>query len=223
MTVICWDIDGTLLTTARAGIVAWQDAIADVCGVECDLEDYPTSGLTDAEIASLLVEHVGSDPSLAEPVLRRYEELLPDRLSLRRGIVLPGVRAILDSVSGNGAVVNVLLTGNTRAGAAAKLSHYGLDRYFELGAYCEGPGERAEIARRALSLAGERLGSEPDPARVFVVGDTPHDVACGRAIGARTIGVASGSFSAAELEEAGAWVVLSELPPPLEFAALIGL
>jgi phosphoglycolate phosphatase-like HAD superfamily hydrolase len=223
MTVLCWDIDGTLLTTARAGIFAWQDAIGEVCRVECDIQDYPTSGLTDAEIARRLVEHVKADPALAEPLLRRYEELLPDRLRLRKGSVLRGVREILDSFSGNGDVVNVLLTGNTPAGAKAKLAHYDLERYFPLGAFCEGPGERVEIARRALTLAAERLGHDPDLDSVFVIGDTPHDVACALAIGARPIGVASGVFPAEELEEAGAWKVLPALPPPAEFRKLVGL
>ena len=213
-----WDIDGTLLTTARAGVFSLEDALEEVSGVRADLNGMATAGMTDYTIAEAALAGVGH--AADEETVRRFLEVhgrqLPEYLHRREGHVLPGVREVLADLSGREDVVNLLLTGNIEAGAAAKLAHYGLDGYFRAGgAFCVGPGERAEIARRALPLAN---GS---PA--FVIGDTPADVECGKAIGARTIAVATGSYSVEELEATEPWSVLESLPEPAAFAALVGL
>lgn len=213
-----WDIDGTLLTTARAGVFSLEDALEEVSGVRADLNGMATAGMTDYTIAEAALAGVGH--AVDEDVVQRFLEVhgrqLPEYLHRREGHVLPGVREVLADLSGRDDVVNLLLTGNIEAGAAAKLAHYGLDGYFRAGgAFCVGPGERAEIARRALPLAN---GS---PA--FVIGDTPADVECGKAIGARTIAVATGSYSVEELEATEPWSVLESLPEPAAFAALVGL
>ena len=213
-----WDIDGTLLTTARAGVFSLEDALEQVSGVRADLNGMATAGMTDYSIAEAALAGVGhpTDEAIVQRFLEVHGRQLPEYLHRREGHVMPGAREILDDLAGRGDVVNLLLTGNIEAGAAAKLAHYGLDRYFGAGgAFCVGPGERAEIARRALPLAN---GS---PA--FVIGDTPADVECGRAIGARTIAVATGSYGAEELEASEAWAVLERLPEPAAFRTLLGL
>jgi phosphoglycolate phosphatase-like HAD superfamily hydrolase len=134
---------------------------------------------------------------------------------------MPGVIEVLEDLAGNGDVTSLLLTGNTPAGARAKLRHYGLDRYVSDGAFCTGPGERDEIARAARSLAAER--SAATSPRLFVIGDTPHDVACGKAIGALTIAVATGPTPVEELQASEPWTLLDALPAPAEFRALIGV
>lgn len=224
--VLCWDIDGTLLSTARAGVVALEDALRTVCGLEPDLTGLDTAGLTDAQVADAAIRHCGGDPPDEEVVaafLREYEARLPDRLPLREGHVLPGVEAILADLHDHPEVLNLLLTGNTAAGAAAKLRHYRLDRFFDAGAFCEGPGAREEIAARAVRTAAERLGAAPDLDRTYVIGDTPFDVRCGRAIGARTIAVASGGYEEQALREEGAWRVWPRLPDPVAFRDAVGI
>jgi phosphoglycolate phosphatase-like HAD superfamily hydrolase len=213
-----WDIDGTLLTTARAGVFALEEAVHDVTGARLDLQSLATAGLTDAAIAALALAEAGAEPSdvLVERFLRAYESHLPELLHRRQGRVMPGVTDVLDDLRERDDVASYLLTGNTEAGARAKLAHYGLLGYFERGgAFCLGPGERAEIARRALPLAN---GSTP-----YVIGDTPHDIACGAAIGARTIAVATGSYSREALEAHDPWHTLDALPAPDGFRALLGL
>lgn len=224
-TVLFWDIDGTLLTTARAGVLALEDAAREVCGATPDFSQLVTSGLTDAEVAVLAIETVGAEagPDRAARFLRHYESRLPDRLPLRDGRVLPGVRAILDDMAAREGVEQLLLTGNTPAGARAKLSHYGLDGYFCGGAFCADGEDRVSIARRALAVARDQLGEEPPPDRVYVIGDTPHDIRCGQAVRAKTVAVASGAHSFEELESCGPWVVLERLPEPQRFAELLGL
>ena len=221
--VLFWDIDGTLLTTARAGVFALEEAAREVCGTDVDFGALRTAGLTDYEVCALAIRTAGlaDDPETVTAFLRSYERHLPDRLHLRRGSVLPGVEAVLEHVAGRDDVVSLLLTGNTPAGARAKLAHYGLDRYLGDGAFCVDGGDRVSIARRALALAVERVGADVSGDQVTVIGDTPADVRCGQAIGARTIGVASGAYSRDDLEEAGASIVVDELPPPERFLALL--
>lgn len=220
--VVFWDIDGTLLTTRRAGVFALEEAAREVCGRSPDFASLQTAGLTDHEVAVLAIGAAGieADAEIAGSFLRSYERHLPDRLGLRQGGALPGVVPILDDLRDRPEVLSVLLTGNTRAGAAAKLEHYELADYFDDGVFCMDGESREQIARRARTLAGERAsGVEPDS--MFVIGDTPHDVRCGKQIGARTVAVASGTYNVGELEAAEPWLVLGSLPAPGEFASQV--
>ncbi len=223
--VLFWDIDGTLLTTARAGVFALERAIRDVLGHEPDFASMRTAGLTDGGIMRLVVEDAGEryTDELGQALLRAYESHLPDRLGWREGHEMPGVRALLEAFADREDVISLLLTGNTEAGAAAKLAHYRLDGYFRGGAFAVDDAPREEIAGRARGLAAELLGEEPVGDRLYVIGDTEHDVRCGKAIGARTIAVCTGPVAREELEAADPWAILDEIPPPREFSELIGL
>ena len=216
MLYLFWDIDGTLLTTARAGIFAWEEAAREVLGREVDLASYRTAGLTDAEIALTMSD--GDAPAAAR-MLRAYERLLPERLHWRQGQVLPNVRENLEALSARDDVVNLLLTGNIPGGAEAKLRHYGLWEFFGAGGAFSVEGlDRPGIARRARELAAAHGGEVPPGERMVVIGDTPHDVACGKAIGARTVAVASGpAYGLEELRACDPWLALEELPTPPEF------
>jgi phosphoglycolate phosphatase len=221
-----WDIDGTLITTARAGIFAWEEATEEVLGERIDMSTQTTAGLTDAEIARELCLSGGVDDGAAVgALLAAYERLLPERLGWRQGHVLPNVRENLEALSGRDAVVNMLLTGNIEGGAEAKLRHYGLwDHFGAGGAFSVEGCDRPAIARRARELAAEHGGEEPPGERMVVIGDTPHDVRCGKAIGARTVAVASGpSYRVEELRACEPWLVLDRLPVPAELARMIGL
>ena len=222
MIVLFWDIDGTLLTTGKAGVPAWEAAVQEVTGREFQLSSIRVPGLTDYQIAVRTFELLGLEPEDAtlRRMVARYEELLPTALPTRQGHVLPNVREILERLRGRADVRSYLLTGNTRNGAKAKLTHYRLFDYFPDGAFAEDAGERSTIAARALELA-RRAGPIGENA-TFVVGDTPHDIACANAIGARTIAVATGGYSVDELSEHRPWRVFPELPPAEEFVRLIG-
>jgi phosphoglycolate phosphatase-like HAD superfamily hydrolase len=214
-----WDLDGTLLITGRAGLFAFEEALEEVTGVSASLQELSTPGLTDAGVARLVLEHAGqqADAATIDAVLLSYERRLPASLPRRQGQVLEGVREVLEDLEDRDDVRSFMLTGNTPGGARAKLAHYGLDGFFPGdGAFCIDHGSRVDIARRALPLAN---GAE----RVYVIGDTPADVACGHAIGARTIAVASGWHSVDELRESEPWTVLERIPDPAAFRRLIGI
>jgi phosphoglycolate phosphatase-like HAD superfamily hydrolase len=223
--ILFWDIDLTLLSTARAGIFALEDAAREVLGADPDYSQLKTAGLTDSQIARMLMERHGVEesPETVGAFLRAYEARLPARLPERQGQVLDGVHEILDDLRDRPRVHSLLLTGNTQAGAAAKLAHYGLDGYFETGAFCMDMDDRDAIARRALDVAEAAIGEPPDLERTFVVGDTAHDITAGKAIGARTIAIASGVVSAEELMPHEPWLLWERLPAPEEFARALDL
>jgi phosphoglycolate phosphatase len=216
-----WDIDGTLLLTGRAGIIALEQAAEEIMARPVDLAAFRTAGLTDAEICLAIAEQ---DAARGARMLQRYAELLPDALPLRQGRVLPNVRENLEALSARDDVVNMLLTGNVAAGAEAKLRYYGLWQYFadNGGAFSVEGSDRPSIARRARELAAEHGGEIPPGERMVVIGDTPHDVSCGKAIGARTVAVATGpGYGIEELRACDPDLALQELPAPGEFARLM--
>jgi phosphoglycolate phosphatase len=220
-----WDVDGTLLLSGRAGLLAFRAALHEVLGEDVDLMRMTTAGMTDFEIAQTLVDANGGDQGATAAVLERYERDLPDWLGRRRGEVLPNVRENLEALSEREDVINMLLTGNVAAGARAKLEHYGLWEFFGAGgAYSVEGADRPGIARRARELAAEHGGEVPPGERMVVIGDTPHDIACGKAIGARTLAVATGpAYELADLEACDPWRAVETLPEPDEFATLLGL
>ena len=223
MIVLFWDIDGTLLTTGKAGVPAWEQAVRETTGRDFALSSIRIAGLSDYLIAVRTLEllDLPASPDLVTALVTRYEQLLQTTLPLRQGGVLPNVKAILDETSGRDDLRHYLLTGNTRGGARVKLSHYGLWDYFPDGAFAEDTGDRASIAARAVELA--RRAGPLGEADFFVIGDTPHDVHAADAIGARTIAVATGGYSRAELEEHRPWRLVDTLPEAPAFLAMIGV
>jgi len=221
MIALFWDIDGTLLTTGKAGVPAWEMAVREIVERDFELASFRVAGLTDYQIAVRTFEmlEVAADDSTIRRMVTRYEELLPTELPKKRGHVMPNVREILEHMQREPDVHLYLLTGNTPGGARAKLTHYDLFKYFEGGAFAEDAGDRASIAARALALAHANSPVAEDSA--FVIGDTPHDIDCANAIGARTIAVATGGYSHDELAAHRPWRVFDVLPPVDEFARLI--
>jgi phosphoglycolate phosphatase-like HAD superfamily hydrolase len=221
--VLLWDLDGTLLTTGRAGVFALEEAARAVLGTDVDLQEMHTSGLTDAQIAELILDGHPDAASQVDRFLDVYGEALPRHLPRRQGRVMPGVREVFEDLAGDDRVLSLLLTGNIRAGAQAKLRHYGLADVISEGGFCQGPGERALIAQAALRQAERRIGAAPDRRRTFVIGDTPRDVECARALGLRSIAVATGDYGLDELVGGGAWRAFERLPAPAAFRSLLEL
>jgi phosphoglycolate phosphatase-like HAD superfamily hydrolase/8-oxo-dGTP pyrophosphatase MutT (NUDIX family) len=220
---ILWDLDGTLLFTAKGGRIALTASILEHTGHHVDLEDLATAGLTDFESVTAAVASTGVEPEvdLLHRVRAGYEQRLPDALLQREGLVLPGIEETLAGLARSGRVANLLLTGNTRAGAEAKLARYGLSQWFvHGGGFSDGPGGRVPIARRALRVAADLVG-DLDPSRALVVGDTPRDVECADAIGVRTLGVATGAHSVDALLAAGAFMALEQIPDAATLEALV--
>jgi phosphoglycolate phosphatase len=232
MHVLFWDIDGTLLTSMRAGVTAFDAACRETLKIEAvDWDAIDIRGFSDFSITRRVLERYGhpvDEPTIAR-LLTCYESHLPSHLSARQGHAMPNVVEILESLKPRRDVLSMLLTGNTRGGARAKLAHYGLLQYFHgpnggppFGAFAEEGILREQIARAALTLA-EKTVTNVAGERCFVIGDTPHDVSCGKAIGARTIAVATGGYSMDALRACEPWLLWEKLPAPDEFARTLGL
>jgi phosphoglycolate phosphatase len=200
--LILWDIDGTLIRTNRAGIAALVQAFARIHGHQPDMKKVEVAGRTDRWIIGRMLEAHGITPSHENihAVLESYLQLLQGEIVTRSGQILPGILELLETLHRREDVVQGLLTGNVQRGARIKLEHYRVWHYFEFGAFGDDSALRNELGPHALRRAKERHEIEFVPDRVWVIGDTPHDIECGKAIGARTIAVATGSFSLEQLQ-----------------------
>jgi phosphoglycolate phosphatase-like HAD superfamily hydrolase len=201
-----FDIDGTLISGDGAGRRAFERACHEVLGVEGSLRALKLDGMTDP----LILEHVfrtylqrGPEPGEAEAVLASYLRYLEPEVATSAFRVLDAVVEVLDRLDQRGAILG-LATGNLREGARIKLSRGGLWHRFRLGGFGSDAAERAELVRVAIERGHEGLPTRLAREQVLVIGDTPRDVAAAHAAGATAIGVATGSFSVAQLEAAGA-------------------
>lgn len=221
--LILWDIDGTLIVSGRAGIFALARAFVKLHGREPDFARLEISGRTDKWIASQILEQHGLSGSSENihALLEAYLELLPEELTSRQGRVLPGILELLETFHQRTDVAQGLLTGNLQQGARLKLEHYKVWHYFAFGAFGNDSPLRNELGPHALRRAREQHDVEFDPASTFVIGDTPHDIACGQAIGAKTIGVATGRFSTAELQTHRPTAVFADFADTAAFLRVI--
>jgi phosphoglycolate phosphatase-like HAD superfamily hydrolase len=216
MHVLFFDIDGTLLSSGGAGKAAMEAGLAAAFGVTRIDHTIPYRGRTDRAIMRDLLEQHGvpaTEPNLAK-LVSAYLDRLPDYLSNHSGRVLPGVAALLEAVALRDTVVTGLLTGNLERGARVKLSHFGLWRHFAFGGYGDRHLKRNDVAHEALSVLRTRHPNSVDLNRVWVIGDTPLDIACARAIGARVAAVATGGCSLSELEAERPDLVFRDLSDP---------
>jgi len=208
---VLWDIDGTLLTTGGAGAVAWQRAFEELYGVEANIDEHTRAGMTDPEITEIIfnevVGHQGTPEEHAK-VVAKYLEHMPDAVAESSGYrVMPGIAEILPRLAEAG-IVQGVVTGNVEPAARIKLARGDLDKYFTFGGYGSDDRDRVKVTERAIERGGEALGAPLDRAATISVGDTPRDITAGHGAGIRVVGVATGAYSIAEQEEAGAdWAI----------------
>ena len=196
------DIDGTLLRAPGAGSSAFGGAFAEVFGVVPEMHKINFAGATDIRVlAQLLREHrMAPDPAREQLFFERLPLFLDRKMAQDPPTVFPGVGTFLERVSRSWKLG--LVTGNIKACALIKLRHAGLDSYFDgLGGFGDDDGDRNRMAALALERAGH-----PDP--VFLLGDTPSDIAAAQANGMVSVAVCNGSFDRAALEAEGADLVV---------------
>lgn len=221
--LILWDIDGTLIRTNRAGIVALVRAFTALHGREPDMTRVEVAGRTDRWIIRRMLEEHAIEPTSENihAILEGYLQLLPSEIATREGCVLPGIIELLESLRTRSDVVQALLTGNVERGARIKLEHYRVWHYFQFGAYGDDSPLRNDLGPHALRRARERHAYDFAPTSTFVIGDTPHDIECGKVIGARTIAVATGGFTLEQLRSHQPSAAFSDFSRPEEFLRLL--
>jgi phosphoglycolate phosphatase-like HAD superfamily hydrolase len=205
MRLVLFDIDGTLLWSDGAGKRAFGAALTEIFG-PIEYGDYRFDGKTDRQIGRDLLRRAGHDDEFIdqrmERLMSRYLEGLREEVTsgAHHAHLLPGVHELLDALEARDDVVLGLLTGNLREGAAIKLRAAGLEpERFRVGAFGSDHEHRPELPAIAQRRARDELGLEVPGERLVVIGDTPADVECGRALGARAIAVATGRYSIEDL------------------------
>ncbi len=201
--LLLFDIDGTLIDSGGAGIQALKDVLQKQFGISDDLRGVEIAGKTDTGIVHQILrkQNIPVDDETTAAFLDLYVDCLARELPQRKGRVLPGVEELLERLQTRSQNVLGLLTGNVERGAKLKLSHYGIWDFFAFGAFADDHHDRNELGPFAQRRAREKHSIDFAAAEIDVIGDTPHDIACGKAIGARTIAVTTGNFTRAQLAE----------------------
>ena len=211
--VILFDIDGTLVLTGGAGGRAMTRAFEELFAVPDAFHGIPMPGRTDSWILSDAAAAHGipsAQLSRFHDVYLAYLATELDRPGPRKG-VMPGVRPLLDALVARADVYLALLTGNYEAAARLKLEYFDLWRYFRCGAFGDAAPDRNGLLSKALAAVRACGGPAASASDAVVVGDTPLDVACAAASGARSIAVATGGYDVDALRAAGADVVFPDL------------
>ncbi|MBA3498496.1 MAG: haloacid dehalogenase-like hydrolase [Gemmatimonadales bacterium] len=216
--LVLFDIDGTILLTADAGRRAIVAALADEVGDTAAFGTIRFDGKTDPQIVAEMLAAAGQHEPCESPRVRalcdRYVGLLARELErpTTSTTLMPGVRPLLDRLEREPGVVLGLLTGNLADAAALKLRSGGIaPERFRVGAYGSDAGHRPELPSIAARRAEPIFGRIPHGAEVVIIGDTPADVACGTAIDARALAVATGAYSVADLSACGPHAVFEDL------------
>jgi phosphoglycolate phosphatase-like HAD superfamily hydrolase len=190
-------------------------AFEEIFSIADAFRGIPMAGRTDAWILAdaaavhgVLHDTVGLE-RFPDVYLRHLRAEIPNQ-GPRYGI-MPGVPALLDALADRDDTYLALLTGNYETGAKLKLEHFNLWHYFECGAFGDGAADRNGLVPKALARISEGGGPTFAPSDAVVIGDTPLDVACAKAGGARSIAVATGNHSVDQLRDAGADVVFEDL------------
>ncbi len=172
------------------------------------------AGRTDhAILAEILDRHgIRANPWLIRQFFDIYLKCLARLLGRSRGGVHAGVAEFMQALQGQPKPPVIgLLTGNVRLGAEIKLRNFNLWNQFRFGAFGDDHPDRDELAAIARTRGGRFLHRQPAPEEILVVGDTPRDIQCARAIGAQCLAVATGRFSVRELKAHSPAIVVRDL------------
>jgi phosphoglycolate phosphatase len=216
--LVLFDIDGTLLSARHAPRRAFTRAMLEVYGTTGPIATHRFDGKTDPQIARELLRLEGLtdaaiDDGLAELWTSYIRELRHELAApSHETLVYPGIRELLSELERRpGDAVLGLLTGNIAPGAALKLESAGLRSDFRVGAFGSDCERRDGLPPVAVERAHAEVGVTFTRRDIVIIGDTPSDVTCGRALGVRAIAVATGSHAAEALEQAGAESVFPDL------------
>jgi phosphoglycolate phosphatase len=205
--LLLFDIDGTLLKADDATRQAINKTFGEIFGIKNPQQNVPFAGRTELgifkDVALTLVGRPLSGEELKK-VVERYLKLLPDELARCPFRLMPGVAQLLPLLAARKEIILGLETGNLEPAAYLKLKRGGLDSYFSLGGFGSDSEDRTELVRQGIARARNlNHGSIPNK-NIFLIGDSPHDVAAGRNAGINTIAVCTGN--------AGKNVLLAESP-----------
>jgi len=216
--LLMWDVDGTLVRAGDLGALVFDVALEAVLGLR-PAARIRMSGKTDPMIVMAYLEqlHLEADDETIQKVLEGIEAHLAAAAAggelAAGGHACPGVAEVLAELSRDDRVLSTLVTGNIVANARLKVSAWGLDPWFDMdvGAYGSDHSDRNQLVPLALDRVRRSYGAELMPHDAWVIGDTPRDLECARAAGARCLLVGTGRYTTTELAALGADAVLDDL------------
>jgi phosphoglycolate phosphatase len=201
--LVLFDIDGTLIRTGGAGVRAFEKTFATEFNLPGATDGINFSGRTDPSIVREAFQKYGIEPTRDHfaQFYDRYVFWLEHLLHQLDGAPCPGVQEFIAQLHAlPHPPLLGLLTGNIRLGAEIKLRHYDLWEHFHTGGFGDDHEDRNKLAKIAMDRGGRMIGRAMDGDEVLVIGDTARDIECGKAIGARVVGVGTGLYPAAELK-----------------------
>ena len=189
MTLLLFDIDGTLMLTGFAGVDAFEHSVKKMYQKSPGSIDF--SGGLDSENARAWISGVGENPSSKDlGIFKSYvEQRMPTSLKKCQGDVLPGVFSLLEKLN----ELNIsygLLTGNWEKTGRMKLDFYGLNHFFKWGAWADDGSTREELVPVALQKAKENGWKKTQ--NIWIIGDTYRDVETAHANNAKCLAVMTG-------------------------------
>jgi phosphoglycolate phosphatase-like HAD superfamily hydrolase len=194
--LVLFDIDGTLLSAGGVSSRAMADALVDAFGTAGAADAYDYSGKTDPQIVRDLMRGAGVRDAEIDArmsaVLADYRSRLDARLRPEHVRAKPGVDAVVLALAADVRVTLALLTGNIEPCARAKLAPLGLNRHFPFGAYGSDHEDRYQLPSVAVARARDHTGTAFAGEEVVIIGDSIHDVLCGKSLGVRAVAVATG-------------------------------
>lgn len=212
--LVLFDIDGTLVSAGRISARVFGEALLQEFGTTGDAEGFDYSGKTDPQIVRELMKSAGFDD---EEIARRrpraledYRERLAASIRPEHVAPKPGMAVLLDALDREPDVTLALLTGNLEPTARLKLEPVDVNRYFPFGAFGSDHEDRYQLPRVAQERARDAVGHTFEGQEIVIVGDSVHDVLCGRDLGVRAVAVATGRTSAERLAEAGPHALLPD-------------
>jgi len=201
--LVLFDIDGTLVHTGGAGIEAFRRTFAELFNARDGIEKLKFAGRTDVSIVREFfgIHGIAATPENFELFFEQYVFRLDYVLAHNKTDICPGVVEFIHALRKLPQPPMIgLLTGNIQLGAEIKLRHFDLWKEFETGGFADDREERDHIAAAAKTRASRLLQHELRGEEIVVIGDTPLDIRCGRAIGAKVLAVATGGATLAELK-----------------------
>lgn len=200
--LVLFDIDGTLVHTGGAGVKAFAKVFATAFGAVDGFERMKFAGRTDVSLVREFFgyHNIAATPENFERFFEQYAFWLDHILATSKTQACPGIwKFIYDLKALPHRPLLGLLTGNIRLGGEIKLRHFGLWDVFETGAFADDNEDRDQIAAVARDRGRRILGNNLQNDEVLVIGDTPLDIRCGRAIGAKVLAVATGGATLEDL------------------------
>jgi phosphoglycolate phosphatase len=227
--VVLFDIDGTLIKTVRRREYREliHEMLLDVFGTCGQVNEVDFAGKTDLAIYREALECEGITPAHIRERLPMIEaatvEILNHLSSTGEVFQLcPGVRELLDALSGDSRFLPSLLTGNVEKLAEAKLRVAGIWHYFQRrGAFGSDDEDRDHLPAIAAERISAHLGRALMPRQFIIVGDTPRDISCARHFGARVLAVASGQHTVEQLKQYSPDMLLQDLSDTPAVVALL--